>query len=174
MRGVNDMELVDFVSWTKEKPIQVRFIEYMPFSGNTWKDNTFVPYTEMLERIREKFPVEKKSEISNNETSKTYFVPGFVGSIGFITSMSQHFCGSCNRIRLMADGAFKVCLFGPNEVSLRDIMRSGGTDAELLEWISMAVHRKKFSHAGMFEIDREKDLNRPMVLIDRWKKTDLM
>eukprot|EP01127_Copromyxa_protea_P019238 TRINITY_DN6195_c0_g1_i2.p1 TRINITY_DN6195_c0_g1~~TRINITY_DN6195_c0_g1_i2.p1 ORF type:complete len:381 (+),score=38.52 TRINITY_DN6195_c0_g1_i2:32-1174(+) len=164
-RGVNDMEIADFVAWTRDKPIQVRFIEYMPFDGNTWSDKKFMSYTEMIEKIRANgFPLDKVPD-GPNETSKTYKVDGFKGSVGFITSMSENFCSSCNRIRMMADGALKVCLFGPNEVSLRDLMRSGASDDELRHWISIAVKRKKPSHSGMYELDKDKKLNRPMILI---------
>jgi len=98
-----------------------------------------------------------------NETSKTYKVKGYEGFVSFITSMSEHFCGSCNRLRITADGNLKVCLFGNTEVSLRDVMRNGMKDEELLEIICMAVKRKKFSHAGMYAISKQK--NRPMILI---------
>ena len=90
-------------------------------------------------------------------------MPGYRGQIGFITSMSQHFCGSCNRIRLTADGNLKVCLFGASEVSLRDALRGGMTREELVDVISVAVKRKKKAHAGMFNIAEMK--NRPMILI---------
>lgn len=163
MRGFNDDELTNFVEFTKEKPIEVRFIEYMPFDDNGWKDNKLVPYSEMLDVIRRKFPNLQRQMDGPNETSKTYWVPGYVGKVGFITSMSQHFCGGCNRLRITADGNLKVCLFGPNEVSLRDAMRSGATNDQIKEIIGEAVKRKKAKHAGMYEISKTK--NRPMILI---------
>lgn len=75
-------------------------------------------------------------------------VPGYTGQVGFITSMSEHFCGSCNRLRLTADGSLKVCLFGANEISLRDAIRNNCNDDDLLALISAAVKRKKGQHAG--------------------------
>ncbi|XP_022248573.1 molybdenum cofactor biosynthesis protein 1-like isoform X2 [Limulus polyphemus] len=78
---------------------------------------------------------------------KAYKIPGWKGQVGFITSMSEHFCGSCNRLRITADGNLKVCLFGSSEVSLRDILRSGISQEHLLEVISTAVKRKKPQHA---------------------------
>ena len=99
--------------------------------------------------------------------SQAYKVPGFKGKIGFITSMSEHFCGSCNRLRLTADGNLKVCLFGNAETSLRyvfllisfqrviqflfmfrDLLRSGASKEELVNIIGQAVGRKKKQHAG--------------------------
>jgi len=165
MRGVNDDEIPQFVEWTRKIPIQIRFIEYMPFEGNTWSDKKFIGYTEMIEIIKKSGYNVVKQMDGLNDTSKTYSVPGFTGSLGFISSMSEHFCSSCNRLRLMADGALKVCLFGQTEVSLRDKIRDGATDEELRSLIEMAVQRKKPSHDGMYEIDKKKKLNRPMILI---------
>jgi cyclic pyranopterin phosphate synthase len=165
MRGINDDEIPSFVEWTRKTPIQIRFIEYMPFDGNTWSDKKFMSYTEMIEIIQKAgYDVVKQID-GLNDTSKTYRVPGFSGSLGFISSMSEHFCDTCNRLRLMADGALKVCLFGQTEVSLKDKLRDGATDEELRSVIEMAVKRKKPSHDGMYEIDKKKKLNRPMILI---------
>lgn len=164
MKGVNDDELLDFVAWTKESNVEIRFIEYMPFDGNMWNDDKFLSYRDMLKIIRSRFPLERVADLPNN-TSKTYGVEGWKGKVGFITSMSENFCSSCNRVRLMADGALKVCLFGSSEISLRDMMRDGASDEELRQSISMAVKRKKASHDGMHELDKNKEGNRPMILI---------
>lgn len=164
MKGVNDDELIDFVAWTKEHNVEVRFIEFMPFDGNVWNDGKFISYKDMLKIIRTRFPLERVQDLPNN-TSKTYAIEGWKGKVGFITSMSENFCSSCNRIRLMADGALKVCLFGSNEISLRDMMRAGASDDDLRVKISVAVKRKKASHDGMYEIEKNKEGNRPMILI---------
>lgn len=123
MRGLNDREIVQFVELTRDKPIEVRFIEYMPFEGNKWSQGKMVPYREMLARIREAYPALEKVPDHKNDTSKTYQVPGFAGKVGFITSMTHDFCSTCNRLRITADGNLKVCLHGNAEVSLRDIIR---------------------------------------------------
>lgn len=123
MRGLNDREIVSFVELCREKPIEVRFIEYMPFDGNKWNKGKMFSYQEMLAVIREKYPTLVKLDDHKNDTSKTYQVPGFKGRIGFITSMTHNFCGTCNRLRITSDGNLKVCLFGNSEVSLRDIIR---------------------------------------------------
>ena len=163
MNGFNDNELGDFVAMTKDRPIEVRFIEYMPFSGNGWGDKQFMPYQDMITRIEEQHAPLERLVDAPNDTSKTYHVPGYVGRVGFITSMSEQFCGSCNRLRLTADGNLKVCLFGKAEVSLRDAMRAGASDEELIEIIDAAVNRKKAAHAGMYTIAESE--NRPMILI---------
>uniref|UniRef100_A0A2P2I4E6 Molybdenum cofactor biosynthesis protein 1 n=1 Tax=Hirondellea gigas TaxID=1518452 RepID=A0A2P2I4E6_9CRUS len=163
MRGTNEDELVDFVKLTQHKKLDVRFIEYMPFDDNKWHSSRLLPYSEMLSIIMEQFPDTVRLSDEPNPTSKAYKVPGFAGQFGFITSMTEHFCGSCNRLRITADGNLKVCLFGASEVSLRDAMRSGATDEELLNVIGAAVGSKKKQHAGMEALAKMK--NRPMILI---------
>ena len=162
-RNVNADEIVDFVALTKDLPIEVRFIEYMPFDGNGWNDNIFLPWDEMMALIRPEYPDIEALATTANETSKTFRVPGHVGTVGFITSMSANFCGSCNRIRLTADGNLKVCLFSNAELSLRDLMRQGVTDEDLLPHIQQAVFGKKAAHGGMHKIAETP--NRPMILI---------
>ncbi|XP_075904795.1 molybdenum cofactor biosynthesis protein 1 isoform X3 [Nelusetta ayraudi] len=193
MRGLNEDELLDFVALTEKKPVEVRFIEYMPFDGNKWNFKKMVSYQEMLDSIRQRWPELERLQTEAADTSKVFKVPGFKGQVGFITSMSEHFCGSCNRLRITADGNLKarrragglarrspqpsteplpvsclssakqVCLFGNSEVSLRDALRSGAPEEELLQVIGAAVGRKKKQHAGMFNISQMK--NRPMILI---------
>ncbi|XP_051880297.1 molybdenum cofactor biosynthesis protein 1 isoform X2 [Pristis pectinata] len=164
MRGLNEDELLDFVNLTATKPLDMRFIEYMPFDGNKWNFKKMVSYQEMLGVIRQRWPELQKLPSGDSGTAKAYKVPDFQGQIGFITSMSEHFCGSCNRLRLTADGSLKVCLFGNTEVSLRDALRSGATEEDVLEIVGAALSRKKKQHAGMFSLSQMK--NRPMILIE--------
>ncbi|KAK4511110.1 uncharacterized protein ATC70_012321 [Mucor velutinosus] len=163
MRGINDQEVLNFAAYTKGNPVNVRFIEYMPFDGNKWNRDKLVPYRELMDRIESMYGILTKLGDGTNDTTKHYQVPGYQGKIGFITSMTEHFCGTCNRLRITADGNIKVCLFGNAEVSLRDMMRQGKTDEQLLEIIGAAVKKKKKQHAGMFELASRK--NRPMILI---------
>ncbi|XP_038617201.1 molybdenum cofactor biosynthesis protein 1 isoform X1 [Tachyglossus aculeatus] len=165
MRGLNEDELLDFVALSEQLPVDVRFIEYMPFDGNKWNFKKMVSYKEMLDTIQGRWPELVKLPVEDSSTAKTYKVPHFLGQISFITSMSEHFCGSCNRLRITADGNLKVCLFGNSEVSLRDHLRAGAPEEELMRVIGAAVGRKKRQHAGMFNISQMK--NRPMILIDR-------
>lgn len=123
MRGVNDREVLGFVDLTRDSDVEVRFIEYMPFDGNKWSQGKMFSYAEMLDVIRERYPSLRKIQDHQNDTSKTWHVPGFAGRVGFVTSMTHNFCGSCNRLRITSDGNLKVCLFGDAEVSLRDIVR---------------------------------------------------
>ncbi|KAK3949036.1 hypothetical protein QBC32DRAFT_267610 [Pseudoneurospora amorphoporcata] len=123
MRGLNDREVLPFVEMTRDKDVEVRFIEYMPFGGNKWTEGKMFSYQEMLELIRSKYPDLQRIQGHKNDTSKTFQVPGFAGKVGFITSMTHNFCGTCNRLRITSDGNIKVCLFDNTEVSLRDIVR---------------------------------------------------
>ncbi|KAL2141108.1 hypothetical protein VTI28DRAFT_2798 [Corynascus sepedonium] len=123
MRGLNDREILPFVELTREKDVEVRFIEYMPFDGNKWNKGKMFSYQEMLDLIRTRYPDLRRVKGHKNDTSKTFEVPGFTGRLGFITSMTHNFCGTCNRLRITSDGNLKVCLFGNAEVSLRDIIR---------------------------------------------------
>lgn len=142
MRGMNEKEIIPFVELGREQDIEIRFIEYMPFDGNKWSEGKMLSYQEMLEMIKTKYPNISKVQDHKNDTSKTYKVPGFVGKVGFITSMTHNFCGTCNRLRITTDGNLKVCLFGNEEVSLRDILRKSnngqpiGLEAfEALNWM---------------------------------------
>lgn len=163
MRGMNDREIVDFVRWTEHRDVELRFIEFMPFDGNKFSRQKFFSFLEMKDRIRAELPLELLPGQGTNDVAKVYHVPGFKGRVGFITSMSEHFCDSCNRLRITADGNLKVCLFGPTEVSLRDIMREDKTDDQIRDVIGMAVSRKKAKHAGMDTLAKMK--NRPMITI---------
>ncbi|KAI5465840.1 hypothetical protein BGZ63DRAFT_411309 [Mariannaea sp. PMI_226] len=153
MRGVNDREILPFVEMTREKDIEIRFIEYMPFDGNKWNKKKMLSYSEMLEIIRAKYPTLQKVQDHKNDTSKTWHIPGFVGRIGFITSMTHNFCGTCNRLRITSDGNLKVCLFGNAEVSLRDILRKSN-DGE-------PIDERAFEAMKQLEMDRRRSLALP-------------
>jgi GTP 3',8-cyclase / cyclic pyranopterin monophosphate synthase len=160
---LNSDEILDFVNLTTHIPVYARFIEYMPFDGNKWNTEKFLSYGDMLSNIRNVYPSIEKCIDDPNDTSKAYRIPGAPGKFGFITSMSDHFCGTCNRLRIMADGNMKVCLFGNSEVSLRDLLRRNVSDDELVQVIDQAVKRKKKQHAGMENLSKLP--NRPMILI---------
>ena len=162
MRGFNDDELLDFAEWTRDVPIAVRFIEFMPFDGNQWDESRLFTYRAMLDVLRATYPLERLFT-GPSDVAREYRIPGFLGTLGFITSMTENFCEGCNRLRITADGSLKVCLFGRAEVSLRDAMRAGATDHDLEDIISRAVGRKRARHAGMHAIASNPD--RPMITI---------
>lgn len=158
MRKINEREIIPFVELGKEKDIEIRFIEYMPFEGNKWNQEKMISYQEMLGIIQSKYPGLQKVSDHKNNTSKTYKVPGFVGTIGFITSMTHHFCGSCNRLRITSDGNLKVCLFGNAEVSLRDLIREQNGGQPIDEEAMEAYKKLKSSHERSL-IDNQKVFN---------------
>jgi len=163
MAGTNDDELLEFAEMSRVRSIDVRFIEYMPFDGNRWSSDTMVTLEAMLDRLKQAYPGLAKLRTPANDVAVSYMIPDAVGSVSFIASMTQPFCAGCNRLRLTADGSLKVCLFGSAEVSLRDAMREGASDIELLEMVSGALSRKHAAHAGMHTIAATK--NRPMTTI---------
>lgn len=162
MAGVNDDELLDFVELAKDKPINVRFIEFMPFPDNEWNVDKVFPYREMLSRIGERYSLQALAG-ECGAVGKDFSISGFAGTIGFVTSMTDSFCGDCNRLRLTADGQLKVCLFSNGETSLRDIVRSGGSDEEVEVAIRAALDKKWKEHPPMEQLFRLE--NRRMVQI---------
>jgi cyclic pyranopterin phosphate synthase len=162
LKGFNDDELVDFVELGRDRPLDLRFIEFMPFGGNEWSTGEFISYRAMRDIVLSRYELEQLGP-NENQISKGYRVPGFAGTVGFISSMSDDFCSGCNRLRVTADGNLKVCLFGQSEVSLRDAMRSGQSDSDLEALIRASVQEKKASHDGMFAIAAQP--GRPMILI---------
>ncbi len=151
MAGYNDDEILDFVDFVKDKGINIRFIEYMPFPDNQWHKGRMLPASEMIEVIERRFrllPLD--SEVG--AVARDYALEGHSGSVSFISSMSDSFCGTCNRLRLTADGALKSCLFYAPEVSLRDAIRAGITDDELRSLIEDAVRQKPEAHPPMEEL----------------------
>ena len=162
MRGVNDDEILDFVAWAKDRPINVRFIEYMPFPDNKWSTGGLMPYAEMralIARNYELIPLVGE----RTAVGKDFRLAGREGTVSFVTSMTESFCGGCNRLRVTADGNIKSCLFHPAEQSLRDAMRAGGSDADIERLIMNAVDGKQAAHPPMEELMTMK--NRTMIEI---------
>lgn len=150
MRGLNERDIIPFVEMGREKDIEVRFIEYMPFGGNKWSEGKMITYQEMLDIIRAKYPGLHRLSGHKNDTSKTYQVPGFVGKVGFISSMTNDFCGTCNRLRITSDGNLKVCLHGNAEVSLRDLLRKDNAGEP--------IDHEAFERIKQVEMDRRDGL----------------
>lgn len=144
----NDNEILDFISVTKNKNIQVRFIEFMPFSGNQWDKSKLVSYAEIMETVQSEY---KNSEIerlqdSLNDTAKNFKIKSHHGSFAIISSVTNPFCGTCNRIRLTADGKLKNCLFSNSETPLLETLRAGESIIPLIE---QNLISKKAIRAGM-------------------------
>lgn len=151
MKGINADELTDFVALTQQLPIDMRFIEFMPFEGNHWSAGKVVTMTEMLEQIQTKFEFDALQHEAN-ETAKRFKVINHKGSFAIISTMSAPFCGDCNRLRLTADGKMKNCLFSNSETDLRSALRNN-EDVERL--IQQNLKQKAKALGGQFDTDFE-------------------
>lgn len=160
--GFNDDEIMDFADFAFEHPINVRFIEFMPFKNNEWCFDKVVTYREMKDTIEKRYRLEPL-ESEPSAVAKDFSLSGGRGSVSFITSMSDSFCGTCNRLRLTADGSVKSCLFNPAEISLRDLMREGASDADIEGMILYSLSLKPEAHAPAEEIAAQD--NRSMIEI---------
>ena len=144
----NEHELLDFARLSIDRPIDVRFIEYMPFDGNAWALKRLVPFKEAIGRLREAYPGLQPIVTDKHDVATSWKLPGAQGQVSFVSSMTAPFCGGCNRLRLTADGNIKTCLFGNDELSLRDALREGATEPELLRLVWAALQGKHARHAG--------------------------
>lgn len=151
MNGLNDEEINDFIEWTKDKPVHVRFIEFMPFSGNRWTSNKVFTWQQILQVIEKKYPVVRLQD-DVHDTAKKYTVPGHAGTFAVISTMSAPFCEGCNRMRLTADGKMKNCLFSKAETDLLTALRNG---EEILPLIEQSIGSKAKELGGQFTTDFE-------------------
>jgi cyclic pyranopterin phosphate synthase len=166
MKGFNEDEINDFIRWTTFIPIEIRFIEFMPFSGNRWTGNKVFSMHDMFSEINKQFeflPVENEL----HDTAKHFMIPGHVGSFAVISTMSAPFCGTCNRMRLTADGKLKNCLFSPGETDLLTALRNQEDVTALIhESIRSKAKELGGQFSGTFEmLDAASIHNRPMITI---------
>src|SRR5918992_111368 len=148
VRGHNEDEVADFAAFAREHDVKMRFIEFMPLdSGHEWSRDMVVSGREIRERIGERFPLIPIDVKRGSETSSRYrFLDGAPGEIGIIAPVTEPFCGACSRIRLTADGQIRTCLFSTVEHSLRDVVRSGASRAEIIEYIHSVILKKEPRH----------------------------
>ncbi len=151
MKGLNDNEINDFIAWTKDTPVHVRFIEFMPFSGNRWTSNKVVTLQQILSTVAEQYDFIPLSG-EPHDTAKKFMVPGHAGTFAVISTMSAHFCGDCNRMRLTADGQLKNCLFSREETDLLSALRSG---EDVLPLIHQSIRGKARQLGGQLTTDFE-------------------
>jgi cyclic pyranopterin phosphate synthase len=142
IRGCNDDEIADIASLASSEDVTVRFIEYMPFDGQRlWGMEKVVSGKEIVRNLRERYELELIPRESGS-TAQVYKIANGVGKIGIITSITEPFCSDCDRIRLSADGKIVPCLFDKTGFDLRPLLRGGGSDQEIGDFIVSAVHRK--------------------------------
>lgn len=148
IRGHNDDEVVDFARFARENAISMRFIEFMPLdSGHEWSREMVVAGREIRDAISAVYPLRLKDASRGSETAWKYeFADGAPGEIGIIAPVTEMFCGACSRIRLTADGQIRTCLFSTTEHNLRDVLRSGASREEIVEFIEGVVKQKEPRH----------------------------
>ncbi|WP_421945024.1 GTP 3',8-cyclase MoaA [Pedobacter sp.] len=166
MKGLNDNEIIDFIKWTKHNPIQIRFIEFMPFSGNKWTSNKMFSLQEILSVVGKDYTI-LPVKAEPHDTAKSFMIPGHEGSFAIISTMTAPFCSTCNRMRLTADGKLKNCLFSDGETDLLTALRK---NEEILPLIAASIWSKKKELGGQlgkhFELlDAESIKNRSMITI---------
>ncbi|KHJ39405.1 cyclic pyranopterin monophosphate synthase [Pedobacter glucosidilyticus] len=153
IKGFNDNEIIDFINLTKLLDVQIRFIEFMPFNGNEWDKSKLVTYSEILALIQANFKPDEILRVNDklNDTAKNHQIKFFKGSFSVISSVSNPFCSTCNRIRLTADGKLKNCLFSDTEDALLGALRKGESIIPIIE----KNIKSKFSVRGGMQEDAE-------------------
>ena len=169
MKGFNDNEIIDFINFTKDLPISVRFIEFMPFEGNKWDMGKMVSYAEVMKYVNEAFENENFERLQDapNDTAKNYKIKDYKGTFAIISSVTNPFCDSCNRLRLTANGQLKNCLFSSGESDILTTLRAGKSIEPI---IRKAVQAKFKVRGGMDTLKKLKEPklhnnNRSMITI---------
>ncbi len=154
IKGLNDDEVIDFIEWSRDENIHIRFIEFMPFDGNNWNDDKKVSYKEIMENVHRHYGLDNVHKLidAKNDTSKNFQIKGGIGTFGVISSMTNPFCSTCNRIRLTADGKLKNCLFSQTETDLLSALRSG---EGLEQHIQESILSKEKERGGYSQFDNE-------------------
>jgi molybdenum cofactor biosynthesis protein A len=148
IKSFNDSEVLDFIALTKSKGLQIRFIEFMPFSGNQWDKSKLVSYAEIMQTVQSQYELGHIERLQDapNDTAKNFRIHSHLGSFAVISSVTNPFCSTCNRIRLTADGKLKNCLFSNSETALLETLRSGES---ILPLIHRNLIAKMAVRAGM-------------------------
>jgi GTP 3',8-cyclase len=146
LKDFTEDEVLRFAEFARQNPYEVRFIEFMPLDADrAWTREKVLPNAEIVRLIDEVYPLEPVGRERHGTARRYRFADG-QGEMGFISPVTEPFCGDCNRIRLTAEGELRTCLFSMTETDLREPLRSGATDAELEEVIRDAVWRKELKH----------------------------
>jgi GTP 3',8-cyclase len=147
IRGVNDGEIVDFARFGRDRGVTVRFIEFMPLDADDgWRPGTVVPAAEVVAAIDAAYPLEPVGARGSAPAERYRYRDGR-GEVGVIASVTRSFCGSCDRVRLTAEGMFRNCLFAVKETDLRAVLRAGGSDDDLAAAIVADVGAKWAGHS---------------------------
>jgi cyclic pyranopterin phosphate synthase len=147
MRGINDDELDDFADLGRNLPIQVRFIEFMPIGADTgWGPERYLPAAEIMRTLARSGPLEPVESGTLDGPAKIYRRPGNLGTLGFISPISEHFCSRCNRLRLTAQGRLRSCLLSDQETDLKAVIRGGGAESDIRDVLLETIRNKPERH----------------------------
>ena len=148
LKGINDDEIIPFINLSKDRNWQIRFIEFMPFDGNNWDRSKTVSLEAILKTAESHYGLSqiKRLKDAANDTAKNYKIDGFTGSFAVISTVTNPFCDSCNRLRLTADGKLKNCLFSSDEYDLLSSVRNGESLDSLID---IALRDKFAARAGL-------------------------
>ena len=147
MRGLNDDEVVPLARWARDEGFELRFIEWMPLDFQRgWDRSQLVSATEILDRLASELPLEPEEGDDPSAPARTFRYRDGTGRVGVIASVTRPFCGTCDRIRLTADGQVRTCLFSLREYDFRQLLRTGCSDDDLEALLRSAVLRKEPGH----------------------------
>ncbi len=147
MRGFSEDEVLELTSFARNNGYEMRFIEFMPLDADDiWAKDIFIPNSELKKRINEKFPLENGNGRGLHQTAQNYRFQDGKGKVGFISSVSEPFCGDCNRVRLTADGKFRNCLFALEEKDILTPLRNGASDQHIGKLMKESVASKAIGH----------------------------
>ncbi|PLX51456.1 MAG: GTP 3',8-cyclase MoaA [Desulfobulbaceae bacterium] len=147
MRGVNDDELVDFAGLSLQRPLQVRFIEFMPIGNSAvWGKEKYIPSAEIMERVQVLGRLDPLAQHRMDGPARVFKLPGGMGSIGFISPLSHKFCEQCNRLRLTSEGKLRSCLLSDQESDLKSLIRNGASDEQIAALVMETIARKPQGH----------------------------
>jgi cyclic pyranopterin phosphate synthase len=146
IRGFTEDEVLGFAEFARKNPYEVRFIEFMPLDADrSWTRDQVLPNAEVRAIVESKYELEPVGRERSGTSRRWRFADG-QGELGFISPVSEPFCGDCNRIRITAEGELRTCLFSLTETDLRAPLRDGATDAEIEQIVRDAVWRKELKH----------------------------
>ncbi len=168
MKGFNDNEIIEFINLSKDLPVHIRFIEFMPFDGNRWNMEKLVSLQEIMDKVHSHFNQNEvvKLQDAPHDTTKSYKIKNYNGTFAIISSVTNPFCDGCNRIRLTANGQLKNCLFSSSETDLLTSLRQGKPITPI---IAQTIKSKLKIRSGMDTLEKFKKIdghnNRSMITI---------
>jgi len=167
IKGTNDDEIIDFIQWTKNTAINIRFIEFMPFDGNNWDWEKKVSFQEIIRRVESEYGSDgyQKIEDAANDTSRNYKLKDSQGTFGIISSVTNPFCDTCNRIRLTADGKIKNCLFSKEESDILTAYRNNENLEPIIRAAIQSKHPERGGNVAFKALTQADIKNRSMITI---------